>query len=461
MVFFWRKSELEKKAEKGDKGAIQELIKQGKKDKALKILKKYADKREDLAELLFELYVKEGKLGDAYRYLEKYGEKIGTAKQRAEVYRSVGKYEEALREYEKVGDYESLLAISRIYNSLGDKEKALSYAQRALKIVPTDRKKELEEYIHKLKKELGLVEEKKESFFEKIKRGLKKTKEAVEFGLLFRGRKVDEEFFEELEELLVKADIGVKTAVELTEELRKEAIRKNIKKGEQIKELLKKKLKNLLKNCEGELHIPEKKPAVVLFVGVNGSGKTTTIGKLAFKLTQEGRKVLLAAADTFRAAAIEQLEVWANRAGADLVKKHEGADPASVVYEALKKAKEEGYDVVLVDTAGRLHTKEPLINELRKIRKVIKKFDEKEPSETLLVIDATVGQNAIQQAKVFKEAVDISGIVITKLDGSAKGGALVAICRELRIPIKLVGVGEKIEDLQPFRVEDYVEALFE
>ncbi len=459
MVFFWKKSEVEKKAEKGDKGAILELIRQGKKDKAVKILKKYALEREDLAEVLFDIYVKEGKLADAYPFLRKFGEKVGKAKERAKVYRAVGDYDNAVKEYLKVGDFESLYAVAKIYEQLGKLDKALEYYERALNIAPYDKRKEIEEKIHEIRVKLGLVEEKKESIVEKIKRGLKKTREAVEFGILFRGRKVDEEFFEELEELLVKADIGVKTAVELAEELRKEAIRKNIKKGEQIKELLKKKLKQLLRKCQGELNIPEKKGAVILFVGVNGSGKTTTIGKLAYQLKQKGKKVMLVAADTFRVAAIEQLEVWANRAGVDIVKKQEGADPASVVYEGMDKAKKEEYDVVLVDTAGRLHTKEPLINELRKIRKVIKKFDEREPSETLLVLDATIGQNSIQQAKVFKEAVDISGIVITKLDGSAKGGAIVAICRELKIPIKLVGVGEKIEDLQPFDVEAYVDAL--
>ena len=200
---------------------------------------------------------------------------------------------------------------------------------------------------------------------------------------------------------------------------------------------------------------------MILFLGVNGSGKTTTIGKLAHRFVREGKKVLLVAADTFRAAAIEQLEVWAERAGADIAKKQEGADPASVVYEGLDRAIKEGHDVVLIDTAGRLHTKEPLINELRKIKKVIQKLLPEEPTETLLVLDATIGQNSIQQAKVFKEAVDITGIVMTKLDGSAKGGSLIPICRELKIPIKLVGVGEGIEDLQPFEVRPYVEALLE
>jgi len=461
MVFFWRKSDVEKKAEKGDKNAILELIKQGKKEKAEKILKKFALEREDLAGVLFELYVQEGKLAQAYPYLKKFNGKIGTAKERAKVYRAVGDYEKAIEEYLKVGDFESIFNVAKIYRQLDKNKEALDYAERALNIVPYNRKEELENFIKELKLKLGLIEEKKESILEKLKKGLKKTKEAVEFGVLFRGRKVDEEFFEELEEMLVKADIGVKTAVDITERLRKEAIRKNIRKSEQIKELLKKELKKLLKTCEGYLNIPKKNGTVLLFVGVNGSGKTTTIGKLAYQLKGDGKKVLLVAADTFRAAAIEQLEVWARKAGVDLVKKQEGSDPGAVVYEGMKKAQEEGYDVILIDTAGRLHTKEPLINELRKIKKVIQKFDSGEPSEALLVIDATTGQNAIQQAKVFKEAIDVTGIVITKLDGSAKGGTVVAICKELKIPVKLIGVGEKIDDLQPFDANVYVNALLD
>ncbi len=460
MVFFRRKSEVEKKAEKGDKSAILELIRQGKDGKVEKLLKKFGLQNEELAKVAFDYFLKREKYLEAYNFLKKFPN-VGTAKERAKVYHYAGDYEKAVEEYSKVGDFESLFSIGKIYEHLGNYEKAKEYLERALKITPESKKEEVESLLKNVYKKLGIIEKKKESFIEKIKKGLKKTKEAVEFGVLFRGRKVDEEFFEELEEMLVKADVGVKTAVQITEDLRKEAIRKNIKKSEHIKELLKKELKNLLKNCEGKLQIPEKKGAVILFVGVNGSGKTTTIGKLAYRLKNEGKKVLLVAGDTFRAAAVEQLDVWAKRAGVDIVKKEEGSDPGAVVYEGMKKAKEGDYDVILIDTAGRLHTKEPLINELRKIVKVIKKFDDKEPSEVLLVLDGTVGQNSIQQAKVFKEAVNVSGIVITKLDGSAKGGSVVAICRELKIPIKLIGVGEKIDDLQPFKVEAYVDALLD
>ncbi len=458
MIFF-RKSDVEKRAEKGDKSAILELLRKGKRDKAKKLLEKH-EQNPDLRSVLYDLYLEEENYQQAYRLLERYGDSLGTAKDRALVYEKAGNYTKAIEEYQKVGDFESLFRIGTILYATGRKQDSTEFFERALSIAPPNRREEVEKKLHDTKVELGLIEEKKESLLEKLKRGLKKTKEAVEFGVIFRGREVDDELFDELEEMLVKADVGVKTAVDLVEDLRKIAIRKNIKRSEDLQEVTKEKLKDLLSNCEGELNLPEdKKPVVVLFLGVNGSGKTTTIGKLAHKLSGEGKKVMLVAADTFRSAAIEQLEVWAQRSGVDIVKKHEGADPAAVVYEGVSKAVEGDYDVVLVDTAGRLHTKEPLINELRKIKKVIQKHLPDEPTETLLVLDATIGQNSLQQAKVFKEAVDISGIVVTKLDGSAKGGSVVAICRDLKIPIKLIGVGEGIDDLQPFRREDYVEAL--
>ena len=458
-MLFFRKSEIEKRAEKGDKSAILELLRKGKKDKARKLLEKF-EGDPDLTPVLFDLYLQEENYTQAYRLIEKFGDSLGTAKERALVCEKFGDYKRAVEEYLKVGDFESILKVANIHYATGNKEKALEFYERALKIAPPLRKEEVQEKIQKVKKELGLIEEKKESILEKFKKGLKKTKEAVEIGIIFRGRKVDESLFEELEELLVKADVGVKTAVALVEDLRKEAIRKNIQLSDDLKEVTKGKILSLLSNCEGALDLSSK-PSVVLFLGVNGSGKTTTVGKLAYKLKKEGKKVLLVAADTFRSAAIEQLEVWAKRAGVDIVKKEEGSDPASVVYAGMEKAKEGSYDVVLIDTAGRLHTKEPLINELRKIKKVIQKHFPQEPSETLLVLDATLGQNSFQQARVFKEAVDVSGAVVTKLDGSAKGGFIVAICKDLKLPVKLVGVGEGIEDLQPFSAKDYVEALLE
>ncbi len=460
-MLFFKKSEIEKRAERGDKSAILELLSRGKRDKAKKLLEKH-EEDPDLRKVLFDLYFEEENYMQAYRLLERFGDQLGTAKERARVYEKVGNYAKAVEEYMKVGDFESLYRVGSLLKASGKREKALEVLERALKMAPPLKREEVEEKISELKRELGLLEEKKESLLDKLRRGLKKTKEKVELGVLFRGRKVDEELFEELEEVLVRTDMGVKIAVAFVEDLRKEAVRKNLKTSEELKEVTKEKVKELLKGCEGSLNVPEdRKPAVILFLGVNGSGKTTTIGKLAYRFSKEGKRVMLVAADTFRAAAIEQLEVWAQRSGAEITKKEEGSDPAAVVYEGIDRATREGFDVVLVDTAGRLHTKEPLINELRKIRKVIQKLLPQEPSETLLVLDATIGQNSIQQAKVFKEAVDISGIVVTKLDGSAKGGAVVAVCRELGIPIKLVGVGEGIEDLQPFSVDAYVEALFE
>jgi len=334
-------------------------------------------------------------------------------------------------------------------------EESLEFLERAFKLAKETQKKELEEQILEIKQRLGLVEVKKEGFLERLRKGLKKTRELLEFGVIFAGRKVDEELLEELEERLIRADIGVKTAEQLVEELRKEAIRKNIKTWEELLPVLREKLLGYIGGCKGEL----KEGKVYLFLGVNGSGKTTTIGKLAHRFKSQGKKVLLCAGDTFRSAAIEQLQVWAQRSGADIVYKEEGADPASVVYQALEKAQKENYDVVLIDTAGRLHTKEPLIRELRKIKQVVQKFYPEEPTETLLVLDATIGQNSLSQAKVFKEAVDVSGIVLTKLDGSAKGGAVVPICNELKIPIKLLGVGEGLEDLQEFEPKTFVEEL--
>ncbi len=461
MVFF-RKSELEKRAEKGDRSAILELLRKGKKEKARKLLERHEDDP-DLRKVLFDLYFEEGNYLQAYRLLERYGFELGTAKERAEVCERVGNYGLAVQEYLKVGDWESLYRAGRVLSLIGEEERAIELLERSLRIAPPSKKEEIEEKIKEVKKKAGLIEEeRKESFLDKLRRGLRKTREAVEFGVVFRGRKVDEELFDELEELLVRTDVGVKTAVALVEDLRKVALRKNVKKSEDLKEETKKLMNDLMEGSEGRLSLDKgSKPVVVLVLGVNGSGKTTTVGKLAMRLGKEGKKVLLVAGDTFRAGAIKQLEVWAERSGADIVKREEGSDPASVVYEGMERAKEGGYDVVLVDTAGRLHTKEPLINELRKIKKVITRHFPDEPSETLLVLDSTTGQNAIQQAKVFKEAVDITGVVITKLDGSARGGSVIAVWRELKVPVKLIGVGEGIEDLEDFVARDYVNALID
>ena len=308
---------------------------------------------------------------------------------------------------------------------------------------------------------LKLMEEvpKKENLFQKFKRGLKKTRELIGLSNFFSTHKrLDEEFFEELEELLIKLDVGIDTAVELVEEIREK--RNQFKDIGEVKEYLKRRFKEILSRCRGEFKLT-KKPSVVLFVGVNGSGKTTTVGKLAYKLVREGKKVLIVAADTFRAAATEQLKTWAERSGADFVGDKEGADPGAVLYRGLQKAFGENYDVVLVDTAGRLHTKEHLLREMQKLVKVVKKFDPDQPEEVLLVLDATIGQNSINQAKLFASAIDVSGIVLTKLDGTAKGGAVIAICKQLGIPVKFIGVGEGIDDLEPFDPDKFVDAMFE
>ncbi len=301
------------------------------------------------------------------------------------------------------------------------------------------------------------------AIYEHLKKGLQKTKEQAKIGLseLNISRKIDDSLFEDLEIALLKADVGINATEEIIEFLKKEAKKKGLKNGEELKGLLKEKLISMLKGCSGELRLLNEKPDVILFLGINGSGKTTTVGKLAYRFKKEGKSVVLAAADTFRAAAIEQLEVWAERTEARIVKHKPGADPAAVVFDAVNSAKSRGDDIVLVDTAGRLHTKEHLMKELQKIKRTIKKFSENQPCETLLVLDGTIGQNSINQAKVFKESTDVSGIIITKLDGTAKGGALIPICRELKIPIKFVGVGEGIEDLQPFDPEAFVSALLD
>jgi len=301
------------------------------------------------------------------------------------------------------------------------------------------------------------------SMLDRLKKGLDKTKKQISSGLsaISFGAKIDESLFEEIEIALLKADVGIDATEEIVEFLKKESKKRKITEGEQLKELLKEKLIDILSDCKGELNLLGEKPDVILFLGINGSGKTTTVGKLVAQLKNEGKSVVLAAADTFRAAAIEQLEVWAKRIDVRIVKHKSGADPSAVVFDAVNSAKSRGDDIVLVDTAGRLHTKEHLMKELQKIKRTIKKFSENQPCETLLVLDGTIGQNSIKQAKVFKEATDVSGIVITKLDGTAKGGALIPICKQLKIPIKFIGVGEDIEDLQPFDAAAFVNALID
>jgi fused signal recognition particle receptor len=281
--------------------------------------------------------------------------------------------------------------------------------------------------------------------------------------LVARYRKVDEDFFEELEEILIQADVGFNTVMELVEDLKMEVKKKNIQNPAEVQSVISEKLVEIYQGNEdapNSINIQEDQLTVILFVGVNGVGKTTTIGKLAHKFKSEGKKVLLAAGDTFRAGAIDQLEVWGDRVGVDVIKQGEGSDPAAVMFDAVQAAKARKADILLCDTAGRLQNKVNLMNELEKVKRVIEREIPGAPHEVLLVLDATTGQNAMLQAKTFKEVTDVSGIVLTKLDGTAKGGIVLAIRNELHIPVKFVGLGEKMDDLQEFDAEKYVYGLF-
>ncbi|HWS42527.1 MAG TPA: signal recognition particle-docking protein FtsY [Pseudoflavonifractor sp.] len=296
-------------------------------------------------------------------------------------------------------------------------------------------------------------------FFDKIKAGLTRTKENIghSFDNLFSGE-LNDDFYDELEETLILTDMGMETTLAAAAELRRRCKEERVKDAEGAREVLRRVLTDMLTVGESALDL-SKNPSVILIIGVNGVGKTTTIGKLGARLKGEGKRVLFAAADTFRAAAADQLEIWADRSGADLVRQHEGADPAAVVFDAMQAARARKSDVVLVDTAGRLHNKQNLMNELTKIGKVIDRELPGSRGETLLVLDATTGQNGLIQAKQFMEAAGITGIVLTKLDGSAKGGIVVAIAQELKVPVKFIGVGENIDDLLPFEPESFVRAL--
>lgn len=299
------------------------------------------------------------------------------------------------------------------------------------------------------------------AFFDRLKEGLAKTRknlvDRVEH--IFIGKKIDAETLSELEEALISADLGVRTSAEIVEFLREKAGKGEITDISNVREYLKEEMAAML-GPSRHLGISGKGPFVILTVGVNGVGKTTTIGKLAGRFISEGRTVLLAAADTFRAAAIEQLEVWAGRTGCQIIKHQSGSDPAAVAFDAIEAAKARNIDVVIVDTAGRLHTKSPLMEELKKVKRVIGKALPGAPHETLLVVDATTGQNALRQAEMFNSAIGVSGVALTKLDGTAKGGIVFAISRELGIPIRIIGIGEKIEDLRDFDTREFVKALF-
>ena len=298
-------------------------------------------------------------------------------------------------------------------------------------------------------------------FFEKLKQGLSKTKTSFDEkmnNVFSTFRKVDEDLLEELEEVLIMSDVGVETSTKIIGNLRERIKKEKLEEAEDVKQALRDEIKEIFDSVDNKLNL-ETIPSVILVVGVNGVGKTTSIGKMANRLRQDGKKVVVAAADTFRAAAVEQLEIWANRAGCDIVKRDEGVDPASIVFDAIKITKEKNADVLICDTAGRLHNKKYLMDELIKIKKVIDKELPDASKEILMVLDATTGQNAISQVKAFKETVDITGLVLTKLDGTAKGGVVIGITNENKMPVKFIGIGEQIDDMEIFNSDDFVKAL--
>ncbi|MGA3701560.1 signal recognition particle-docking protein FtsY, partial [Enterobacteriaceae bacterium TYF_5] len=303
---------------------------------------------------------------------------------------------------------------------------------------------------------------KKEGFFSRLKKGLLKTRQNLGSGFLglFRGKKIDDELFEELEEQLLIADVGMETTTKIITSLIKHATHKDLKDAEALYGKLREEMGDILSKVDKPLNIEGKKPFVILMVGVNGVGKTTTIGKLARQYQAEGKSVMLAAGDTFRAAAVEQLQVWGERNNIPVVAQHTGADPASVIFDAIQSAQAKGVDVLIADTAGRLQNKSHLMEELKKIVRVMKKLDEEAPHEVMLTLDASTGQNAVSQAKLFNETVGLTGLTLTKLDGTAKGGVIFSIADQFSIPIRYIGVGEGIEDLRPFKADDFIEALF-
>lgn len=332
---------------------------------------------------------------------------------------------------------------------------AAEAAEEAVIVVPVEEQAE-EEIVQEQEKPT------KEGFFARLKRSLLKTKENLGSGFisLFRGKKIDDDLFEELEEQLLIADVGVETTRKIITNLTEGASRKQLRDAEALYGLLKDEMGEILAKVDEPLNIEGKTPFVILMVGVNGVGKTTTIGKLARQFEQQGKSVMLAAGDTFRAAAVEQLQVWGQRNNIPVIAQHTGADSASVIFDAIQAAKARNVDVLIADTAGRLQNKSHLMEELKKIVRVMKKLDEDAPHEIMLTIDASTGQNAISQAKLFHEAVGLTGITLTKLDGTAKGGVIFSVADQLGIPIRYIGVGERIEDLRPFKADDFIEALF-
>lgn len=365
--------------------------------------------------------------------------------------------EEWLAEAETVEIVEAVEEEAVLEPELTDEEleaQALA-AEEAVIVVPVEEQAE-EEIVQEQEKPT------KEGFFARLKRSLLKTKENLGSGFisLFRGKKIDDDLFEELEEQLLIADVGVETTRKIIANLTEGASRKQLRDAEALYGLLKDEMGEILAKVDEPLNIEGKMPFVILMVGVNGVGKTTTIGKLARQFEQQGKSVMLAAGDTFRAAAVEQLQVWGQRNNIPVIAQHTGADSASVIFDAIQAAKSRNVDVLIADTAGRLQNKSHLMEELKKIVRVMKKLDEDAPHEIMLTIDASTGQNAISQAKLFHEAVGLTGITLTKLDGTAKGGVIFSVADQFGIPIRYIGVGERIEDLRPFKADDFIEALF-
>ncbi|MEZ9292199.1 signal recognition particle-docking protein FtsY [Vibrio lentus] len=348
-------------------------------------------------------------------------------------------------------------------SELAESDQALEETQEEQQPVQAEAEAEQEEVVVPQTKIEEVQEKPTESFFARLKRSLSRTKANIGAGFfgLFKGKQIDDDLFEELEEQLLIADVGMNTTVKIIENLTEKASRNDLKDGEALYGLLKEEMAEILSQVEQPLVVDTTKtPYVILMVGVNGVGKTTTIGKLAKQFQGEGKKVMLAAGDTFRAAAVEQLQVWGQRNDVPVIAQHTGADSASVIYDAIEAAKARGVDVVIADTAGRLQNKSNLMEELRKIVRVMKKIDDSAPHEIMLTLDAGTGQNAISQAKLFSEVAPVTGITLTKLDGTAKGGVIFSIADQFQIPIRYIGVGEGIDDLRPFESKDFIEALF-
>lgn len=344
-----------------------------------------------------------------------------------------------------------------------ESEQALEETQQEQQPVAAEAEAEQEEVAVPQAQVEEVQDKPTESFFARLKRSLSRTKANIGAGFfgLFKGKQIDEDLFEELEEQLLIADVGMNTTVKIIENLTEKASRNDLKDGEALYGLLKEEMADILSQVEQPLVVDTTKtPYVILMVGVNGVGKTTTIGKLAKQFQSEGKKVMLAAGDTFRAAAVEQLQVWGQRNNVPVIAQHTGADSASVIYDAIEAAKARGVDVVIADTAGRLQNKSNLMEELRKIVRVMKKIDDSAPHEIMLTLDAGTGQNAISQAKLFSDVAPVTGITLTKLDGTAKGGVIFSIADQFQIPIRYIGVGEGIDDLRPFESKDFIEALF-